>query len=72
MLLTPLNRPHEFELHLPGAVRHGVTMEQIREVLIQAGAYCGWPAAIDGFRIARCVLAEIEQEGAGDPRIEPR
>ncbi len=67
-MLTALNRPHEFELHLRGAVRNGVTKEQIREVLIQAGAYCGWPAAIDGFRIARRVLSEIEQEGADGTR----
>ena len=34
--LTALNRPHEFETHLNGALNNGCTKEQIREVLLQA------------------------------------
>ena len=59
-MLTALNRPHEFEIHLRGAMRNGCTREEIREVLLQAGVYCGMPAAVDGFRIARKFLAEYE------------
>ena len=32
--LTALNRPHEFETHLNGALNNGVTKEQVREVLL--------------------------------------
>lgn len=58
--LTALNRPHELELHVGGALNNGCTKEQIREVLLQAAVYCGFPAAIDAFRTARRVFKERE------------
>jgi 4-carboxymuconolactone decarboxylase len=57
-MLTALNRPHELKLHLRGALRNGVTKEEIREILLQAGIYAGIPAAVDAFRTAREVLNE--------------
>jgi 4-carboxymuconolactone decarboxylase len=57
-MLTALNRPHELELHLRGALRNGCTKEEIREVLLQTAIYCGVPAAVDAFRTARKVFAE--------------
>ena len=59
-MLTALNRPHELRLHLRGALRNGCTRQEIMEVLLQAAIYCGVPAAVDGFRVAREVLAEPE------------
>jgi len=58
-MLTALNRPHEVKLHVRGAINNGVTKDDIREVLLQAGIYCGVPAAIDSFRIAREVFTEM-------------
>jgi 4-carboxymuconolactone decarboxylase len=55
-MLTALNRPHELKLHLQGAINNGVTKDEIREVLMQTAIYCGVPAAIDSFRVAREVL----------------
>jgi 4-carboxymuconolactone decarboxylase len=55
-MLTALNRPHEVRLHLRGAVRNGCSREEIREVLLQTAIYCGVPAAVDSFRIAKEVL----------------
>lgn len=63
--LTALNRPHEFELHLGGAITNGCTQEQIREVLLQAAVYCGFPAAVDAFRIARRVFKAREGAAKG-------
>lgn len=60
-MLTALNRGHEFRIHVRGALNNGVTKEEIREILIHAAVYCGAPAAMDGFRIAKEVFAE---EGA--------
>jgi 4-carboxymuconolactone decarboxylase len=57
-MLTALNRPHEIELHVRGALTNGVSQDEIMEVFLQAAIYCGVPAAIDSFRIARKVLAE--------------
>jgi 4-carboxymuconolactone decarboxylase len=57
-MITALNRPHELKLHVAGAVRNGVTKDEIREVFLQAAIYCGVPAAIDSFRVAREVFKE--------------
>ena len=64
-MLTALNRPHEFETHLRGAIRNGVTKAQVREILLHTSAYCGWPAAIDSFRIARRMFKEMEGKQPG-------
>jgi 4-carboxymuconolactone decarboxylase len=65
-ILVALNRPHELRLHLRGALRNGVTREEVRECLLQTAVYCGAPAALDAFRVAREVLGEADTESAGD------
>ncbi len=57
-MLTALNRGHEFRIHVKGALNNGVTKEEIREILIHAAVYCGAPAAMDSFRIAKEVFKE--------------
>ena len=57
-MLTALNRPHELKLHVRGALKNGVSREEISEVLLQAAIYCGVPAAVDAFRTAREALKE--------------
>ena len=59
-MLCALNRPHELRMHLAGALRNGVTRDEIREVLLQVAIYCGVPAGVDAFRNAREVFAEID------------
>ncbi len=59
-MLTALNRPHEVKIHLRGALNNGVTKDEIKEVLLQTAIYCGVPAAIDSFRLAREVFAESD------------
>jgi 4-carboxymuconolactone decarboxylase len=61
-MISALNRPHELKAHIKGALANGVTPVEIREVLLQVAIYCGVPAAVDSFRIAREVL--LEQEAA--------
>jgi 4-carboxymuconolactone decarboxylase len=63
-MISALNRPHELKGHVRGALNNGVTREEITEVLLQVGVYCGMPAAIDSFRVAREVLAEVDAEAA--------
>ena len=62
-MLCALNRPHELRMHLKGALRNGVTREEIREVLLQVAIYCGVPAGVDAFRTAKEVLAEVDAAG---------
>ncbi len=60
-MISILNRPHELRAHLKGALTNGVTRDEIREILIQVAIYGGMPAAVDSFRIAREVFAEIDK-----------
>jgi 4-carboxymuconolactone decarboxylase len=57
-MITALNRPHELKLHIKASFNNGVTKDEIREVLLQAACYCGVPAGVDAFRIAREAFAE--------------
>jgi len=59
-MITALNRPNELKLHLKGALNNGCSKEEIMEVLLQTAIYCGVPAAVDSFRLAREVFSEIE------------
>jgi 4-carboxymuconolactone decarboxylase len=60
-VLAALNRPHELRIHILGAINNGVSRDEIREALLQVGAYCGLPAALDGFRVAREAFKELDE-----------
>lgn len=57
-MISILNRPHELRAHLAGALRNGVSVVEIREILLQVAIYGGVPCAVDSFRIAREVFKE--------------
>ena len=55
--LTALSLAHELEIHLRGALNHGVKRVEIEEVMLTMVLYGGFPRAIDGMRLARRVFA---------------
>ncbi|MEQ8227812.1 MAG: carboxymuconolactone decarboxylase family protein [Rhodospirillales bacterium] len=57
-MLAALNRPHEFKLHFRGAITNGLSVADLREICTQIAVYCGVPAGIDAFRLAREVFNE--------------
>ncbi len=57
-MIAALNRMHEWELHLKGALKNGVTKDEIQAILHQVTIYCGVPVGVECFRIARKVFAE--------------
>jgi 4-carboxymuconolactone decarboxylase len=59
-MLAALNRPHELKAHIRGALNNGLTKSELREVFLQIAIYCGVPAGIDSFRIAKELFAEID------------
>jgi 4-carboxymuconolactone decarboxylase len=61
-MISCLNRPHELRLHIAGALRNGVTRDEIREVFLQVAIYAGVPAGVDSFRAAREVFEKLDQE----------
>lgn len=56
--LIALGHHEELAMHLRAALRNGLTVDEIKEVILQAGLYCGVPAANTAFRIAKDVFAE--------------
>ena len=59
-MITALNRPHELGVHVRGALNNGLTRNEIGEVFLQAAVYCGVPAAMDSFRVAKRVFDELD------------
>ncbi|GAB3616646.1 carboxymuconolactone decarboxylase family protein [Okibacterium endophyticum] len=55
-MLTALGKQEELTLHVRGAIRNGVTPDEVREVLLQAAVYCGVPAALEATRTAQRAL----------------
>ena len=55
-MMAALNRGEEFKLHLRGALRNGCSLDEIRDTLLQVAVYCGIPAGVEAFRLARQVL----------------
>jgi 4-carboxymuconolactone decarboxylase len=58
-MLTALNRTPEVKLHTRGAINNGVSVDEIKEVLLHATIYCGIPAGLDAFKAANEVLKEM-------------
>ena len=56
--LTVLGREAELRQHLGGALRLGISAEQIRELMLQLAHYGGWPVAVMGLRVAGEVFAK--------------
>ena len=59
-MLSALKRGAELRLHLRAALTNGVSRDEIKEVLIQVGAYCGIPAALEAFKIATEVFKAVD------------
>lgn len=62
-VLIATGRRHELALHLNGALNNGWTREDLQEILLHAACYCGMPAAVDGYRVAKEVLDERAKSG---------
>lgn len=66
-MMVALNREEEFKMHVRAAFNNGVTREQIGEVLLQTGIYCGLPAANSAFNWAQQVFAAIDESKMPQP-----
>jgi 3-oxoadipate enol-lactonase/4-carboxymuconolactone decarboxylase len=60
--LIALGRSEELAVHLRGAIRNGLSADEIKEILLQSTIYCGVPAANSAFRVAGRVLSELAEE----------
>jgi 4-carboxymuconolactone decarboxylase len=60
-MLAALGKMEEFQTHVRGALRNGLSHDEIRAVLTQIGIYCGIPVGVDCFRLAKSVLSEAKK-----------
>jgi len=61
-ILAILARAEELAIHVPGALNHGVTREEIEEVMVQLTVYGGFPRAVEGMRSARAAFERIDKQ----------
>lgn len=66
-ITTVLHREEEFKLHVRPALKNGVTIPELRAVLIQCAVYAGVPAANAAFRWVREVLGDEADALAQEP-----
>lgn len=59
-MLIALNRKAELKMHIRAAFNNGVTIAEIKEVLMQSALYCGLPAANEAFHTAEEVFNSLE------------
>jgi 3-oxoadipate enol-lactonase/4-carboxymuconolactone decarboxylase len=57
-MMVALHREEEFKLHVRPALRNGVTLEELRSLLMQTAIYAGVPAANAAFRWVKDVLGD--------------
>ena len=58
--MIALGHHDEFSMHVRAALRNGLTVDEIKEVILQAGLYCGVPAANQAFKLAQRVLDDLD------------
>lgn len=63
-MLTAMSQHHELGMHVKGALRNGVTKDEIRAVLMHTSIYCGVPLALAAFRVATEAIKAYEAETA--------
>jgi 4-carboxymuconolactone decarboxylase len=66
-LLTALGQEHELAMHVSAALRNGLSIEQIREVLLHSAIYAGVPAANRAFAIAQRVFDDAGPAVGSEP-----
>ena len=54
----------ELKLHVRGALNNGMTREEVGEAVLQAGIYCGVPAALDSMRVVVETFKSIDEESS--------
>ena len=61
-MLCALGKSEELRLHVRGALRNGLTKNEMQEVFLQVAVYCGAPASLAAFKVAQEVFDEMANE----------
>ena len=57
----------ELAIHVPAALNHGCTRDEIEEIMVQLTVYGGFPRAVEGMRAAREAFAKIDARTSPSP-----
>ncbi len=63
-ILAILRCTDELAMHVPGALNHGCSREEVEEIMVQLTVYGGFPRAVEGLRAARAAFAKIDARAA--------
>ncbi len=67
-MLTALNRETELRFHVAGGLNHGLTRDEVDEIMVQIAPYAGMPTALGG---AGAVAAVFAQRDGTETRESP-
>lgn len=62
-ILMTLNRSTELRVHIRGAVRNGLTEEEITEAICHTMMYSGVPTGVEASKVAAGVIQEMKDNG---------
>lgn len=68
-ITAALGRMSEFEIHTRGALRNGITPDELLAALKQITVYAGVPAGVSGLKIMRKMIAEFEETEKDDASL---
>jgi 4-carboxymuconolactone decarboxylase len=57
--LTALCRPNQLKGHVEGALANGVSVDEIREIILHTSVYAGIPTGVEGITAAKEVLKKL-------------
>ena len=58
-ILVATGKEKQLHLHLKGALANGLTVDELKEAIIHAAHYCGWPCGINGLSVLQDVADEL-------------
>ena len=61
-MLIASGNDHEIRIHLRGGLNNGLSVLQLREIILHSILYCGIPSAVEGLRALNEVLTDRETE----------
>jgi 4-carboxymuconolactone decarboxylase len=57
--LTALSKPNQLKMHIKGALANGVTVDEIREIIMHTSLYSGIPTGVEAMTAAKDILGTL-------------
>jgi 4-carboxymuconolactone decarboxylase len=60
-ILTWLSKDRELAFHIPAALNHGLTRDEVCEIMVQMCVYGGFPRAVEGMHAAHAAFERLDK-----------